>query len=57
MNNQAKSRVFDGKRYNLFDWSSSKKDAEWEKKQLKKEGKMVRLTVPPSKEGYFVWVR
>jgi len=52
-----KGRVFNGKRYSLFDWASTKREAEQEKRQQKKAGKLVRLTVPPSKEGYFVWVR
>ena len=52
-----KTRRFDGKVYKLFDWASTKREAEQEKRELKQGGKLVRLTIPRSREGYFVWVR
>ena len=48
-------KVFGGRRYIVFDWCATKREAVAEKKAQQKVGKSVRVT--KATEGYIIWIR
>ena len=49
------TRKFAGKLYRLFDWASTKGEADKELRNLRAGGKRARKT--KATEGYQIWVR
>jgi len=49
------TKEFDGKLYQLFDWSQTKREAVQEASELRREGYLVRVV--QAGDGYRIWRR